>query len=54
MTDLVGGQVQIYVADLGPGMGMLKTDKVRAGRDHGPAHAHAAGRAAHRADGEGL
>ena len=30
MTDLVGGQVQIYVADLGSGMGMLKTDKVRA------------------------
>ena len=29
MTDLVGGQVQIYVADLGSGMGMLKTDKVR-------------------------
>lgn len=30
MTDLVGGQVQVYVADLGSGMGMLKTDKVRA------------------------
>ncbi len=30
MTDLVGGQVQIYVADLGSGIGMLKTDKVRA------------------------
>jgi len=30
MTDLVGGPVQIYVADLGSGMGMLKTDKVRA------------------------
>ena len=30
MTDLLGGQVQIYVADLGSGMGMLKTDKVRA------------------------
>ena len=30
MTDVVGGQVQIYVADLGSGMGMLKTDKVRA------------------------
>ncbi|WP_404301128.1 Bug family tripartite tricarboxylate transporter substrate binding protein [Alicycliphilus denitrificans] len=29
MTDLVGGQVQVYVADLGSGMGMLKTDKVR-------------------------
>lgn len=30
MTDLVGGQVQVYVADLGSGMSMLKTDKVRA------------------------
>ena len=30
LTELVGGQVQIYVADLGSGMGMLKTDKVRA------------------------
>ncbi|MBS0469255.1 MAG: tripartite tricarboxylate transporter substrate binding protein [Proteobacteria bacterium] len=30
MTDLVGGQVQVYVADLGSGMGMLKTDRVRA------------------------
>jgi tripartite-type tricarboxylate transporter receptor subunit TctC len=29
MTDLVGGQVQVYVADLGSGMGMIKTDKVR-------------------------
>ena len=29
MTDLVGGQVQVYVADLGSGMGMLKTDKIR-------------------------
>jgi len=29
MTDLVGGQVQVYVADFGSGMGMLKTDKVR-------------------------
>jgi len=29
MTDLVGGQVQVYVADLGSGMGMLKTNKVR-------------------------
>ena len=29
MTDLVGGQVQVYGADLGSGMGMLKTDKVR-------------------------
>ncbi|PZP95552.1 MAG: ABC transporter substrate-binding protein [Variovorax paradoxus] len=30
MTDLVGGQVQVYVADLGSGMAMLKTDKIRA------------------------
>lgn len=30
MTDLVGGQVQLYVVDLGSGLGMLKTDKVRA------------------------
>ena len=30
MTDLVGGQVQIYVPDLGSGLSMLKTDKVRA------------------------
>ncbi|KAF1045936.1 Bug family tripartite tricarboxylate transporter substrate binding protein [Xylophilus sp.] len=29
MADLAGGQVQVYVADLGSGMGMLKTDKVR-------------------------
>ena len=29
MTDLVGGQVQMYVADLGSGMSMLKSDKVR-------------------------
>lgn len=29
MTDLVGGQVQVYVADLGSGMSMLKSDKVR-------------------------
>jgi tripartite-type tricarboxylate transporter receptor subunit TctC len=29
MTDLVGGQVQVYVTDLGSGMAMLKTDKVR-------------------------
>jgi tripartite-type tricarboxylate transporter receptor subunit TctC len=29
MTDLVGGQVQIYVADFGSGMSMLKTDRVR-------------------------
>ncbi|KQP02788.1 tripartite tricarboxylate transporter substrate binding protein [Pseudorhodoferax sp. Leaf265] len=30
MTDLIGGQVQVYVADLGSGMAMLKTDKIRA------------------------
>lgn len=29
MTDLIGGQVQVYVADLGSGLSMLKTDKVR-------------------------
>lgn len=29
MTDLVGGQVQLYVADLGSGMSMLKSDRVR-------------------------
>jgi tripartite-type tricarboxylate transporter receptor subunit TctC len=29
MTDLVGGQVQVYVADFGSGMSMLKTDRVR-------------------------
>lgn len=29
MTDLVSGQVQLYVVDLGSGMAMLKTDKVR-------------------------
>lgn len=29
MTDLVGGQVQVYVADFGSGLSMLKTDKVR-------------------------
>jgi len=29
MTDLIGGQVQIYVVDLGSGMGMLKAGKVR-------------------------
>ncbi|MBY0411353.1 MAG: tripartite tricarboxylate transporter substrate binding protein [Burkholderiaceae bacterium] len=29
MTDLVGGQVQVYVADLGSGKSMLITDKVR-------------------------
>lgn len=30
MTDLIGGQVQVYVVDFGSGMSMLKTDKVRA------------------------
>ena len=30
MTDLLGGQVQMYVVDLGSGMGMLKGGKVRA------------------------
>ncbi|GKS84023.1 tripartite tricarboxylate transporter substrate binding protein [Acidovorax sp. SUPP1855] len=29
MTDLVGGQVQVYVADLGSGKSMLTSDKVR-------------------------
>ena len=29
MTDLVGGQVQMYVADFGSGMTMFKTDRVR-------------------------
>lgn len=29
MTDLVGGQVQVYVVDLGSGMSMLKSDKIR-------------------------
>ncbi len=29
MTDLVAGQVQVYVADLGSGKSMLITDKVR-------------------------
>ena len=29
MTDLVGGQVEVYVVDFGSGMSMLKTDKVR-------------------------
>ncbi|GAA4004364.1 tripartite tricarboxylate transporter substrate binding protein [Comamonas faecalis] len=29
MTDLIGGQVQMYVVDLGSGMGMIKTGKVR-------------------------
>ncbi|AEG92504.1 Bug family tripartite tricarboxylate transporter substrate binding protein [Ramlibacter tataouinensis] len=29
MTDLIGGQVQVYVTDLGSGMSMLKSDKIR-------------------------
>ena len=29
MTDLIGGQVQVYVVDFGSGLSMLKTDKVR-------------------------
>ena len=29
MTDLVGGQIQMYVVDLGSGMSMLKSDKIR-------------------------
>ena len=29
MTDLVGGQGEVYVADLGSGVGMLRPDKVR-------------------------
>ena len=29
MTDLVGGQVQVYVVDFGSGMTMLKSDKIR-------------------------
>ena len=30
MTDLIGGQVSVYVVDLGSGMGTLKSDKIRA------------------------
>lgn len=30
MTDLLGGQVQVYVVDFGSGMSMLKSDKIRA------------------------
>ena len=30
MTDLIGGQVQVYVVDLGSGMATLKSDKIRA------------------------
>src|SRR5690606_22514450 len=29
MTDLIGGQVQVYVADFGSGLAMLKSDKIR-------------------------
>jgi len=29
MTDLIGGQVQVYVADFGSGMSMLKSNRVR-------------------------
>lgn len=29
MTDLVGGQVQVYVVDFGSGMSMLKSDRIR-------------------------
>lgn len=29
MTDLIAGQVQVYVVDLGSGMGALKSDRVR-------------------------
>jgi tripartite-type tricarboxylate transporter receptor subunit TctC len=29
MTDLISGQVQVYVADFGSGLGMMKSDKVR-------------------------
>ncbi|HYF21048.1 MAG TPA: tripartite tricarboxylate transporter substrate binding protein [Ramlibacter sp.] len=29
MTDVVAGQVQVYVADFGSGLGMMKSDKVR-------------------------
>ena len=30
VTDLIGGQVPVYVVDLGSGMGTLKSDKIRA------------------------
>lgn len=30
MTDLIGGQVQVYVVDLGSGMSTLKSNKIRA------------------------
>lgn len=29
MTDLIGGQVEIYVVDFGSGMSMIRTDKIR-------------------------
>lgn len=29
MTDLIGGQVQVYVVDFGSGMSMLRSDKIR-------------------------
>lgn len=29
MTDLIGGQVEVYVVDFGSGMSMIKTDKIR-------------------------
>jgi tripartite-type tricarboxylate transporter receptor subunit TctC len=29
MTDLIGGQVQVYVTDVGSGMSMIKSDKIR-------------------------
>ncbi len=29
MTDLIGGQVQVYVTDFGSGMSMIKSDKIR-------------------------
>jgi tripartite-type tricarboxylate transporter receptor subunit TctC len=29
MTDLIGGQVQVYVVDFGSGMSMIKSDKIR-------------------------
>ena len=30
MTDVVGGQIELYVTDFGSGLGMIKADKVRA------------------------
>lgn len=29
MTDLIGGQVEVYVVDFGSGMSMIRTDKIR-------------------------